>query len=273
LLRDFFTSFTEEEITTLISFASDPTYTKLDSSTLRKKRKNLSKELQEIGIQNPQNLAHSLLKLGLDENWREYKHIILHPLAEKKLGTAKQLANLYFSANTIQVATESATKVIKAMKSYLRHDSGELMTPNSLEKSIDTALILHHGLIKRGVAVIKKIEVIPDIICLKDELSQVWMNLIHNALHAMNFEGVLTISIKIEDSFVKISFQDTGIGIPTELKPKIFTPFFTTKPDGEGSGLGLDIVVKIIEKHHGHISFDSEEGKGTVFHVYLPVSN
>jgi signal transduction histidine kinase len=105
--------------------------------------------------------------------------------------------------------------------------------------------------------------------CYPDELNQLWTNLIHNALQAMNHEGELLIDIDLEGDFIVIKITDSGCGIPDEIKPQIFEPFFTTKPAGEGSGLGLDIVKKIVSKHDGHISVDSCPGK-TTFTVCLP---
>ena len=87
----------------------------------------------------------------------------------------------------------------------------------------------------------------------------------------MEYKGALTITVRKQDEQAVISITDTGSGIPDEIKEKIFDPFFTTKAAGEGSGLGLDIVRKIIEKHQGQISFESEPGK-TTFHVVLPIN-
>ena len=116
----------------------------------------------------------------------------------------------------------------------------------------------------------RQYEEIPAISCLPDELNQVWTNLIHNALQAMNHEGTLTLGIRRIGDEAVVSVGDTGAGIPEAIRDKIFNIFFTTKPVGEGSGLGLDIVKKIIEKHHGRIDFKSEIGVGTTFFVYLP---
>ena len=80
----------------------------------------------------------------------------------------------------------------------------------------------------------------------------------------------MSVRVKNQDNHVRISVSDTGCGIPEENKDKIFQPFFTTKKRGEGSGLGLDIVNKIIKKHDGQIDLESEVGKGTTFTVLLP---
>ena len=113
---------------------------------------------------------------------------------------------------------------------------------------------------------------IPQILCYPDELNQVWTNLIHNALQAMDFKGCLEIGASLNENWVVIQFSDNGPGIPEEIKNRIFDPFFTTKPMGEGSGLGLDISKKIIEKHQGYFTVESEPGK-TMFSVSIPIGN
>ena len=111
---------------------------------------------------------------------------------------------------------------------------------------------------------------IPAIFCYPGELNQVWTNLIHNALQAMDYQGTLTINSSTRNEQIVISITDTGKGIPNEIQEKIFEPFFTTKPAGEGSGLGLDIVKKIIDKHQGRIHVESQPGN-TTFRVVLPI--
>ena len=107
--------------------------------------------------------------------------------------------------------------------------------------------------------------------CFKDEISQVWTNLLQNAIQAMRLEGTLLISAKLNGDSVVVSFKDSGPGIDPEIQERIFEPFFTTKKAGEGSGLGLDIVKKIVEKHDGSIWLESELGKGATFHVKIPL--
>jgi signal transduction histidine kinase len=107
--------------------------------------------------------------------------------------------------------------------------------------------------------------------CYPDDLNQVWTNLVHNALQAMDYKGILTIETQQQEGNIFVKFTDNGKGIPPEVKPKIFQPFFTTKSAGEGSGLGLDIVRKIVEKHEGTIAVESVPGQ-TTFTVSLPIS-
>ena len=87
----------------------------------------------------------------------------------------------------------------------------------------------------------------------------------------MNNKGILTIGICKENDCVKVSIKDTGKGIPQSIQQKIFDPFFTTKNKGEGSGLGLDIIKRIVEEHNAKISFQTIENEGTTFYVLLPI--
>jgi signal transduction histidine kinase len=94
----------------------------------------------------------------------------------------------------------------------------------------------------------------------------------NNALQAMEYRGTLEIETRREGGEIVVSFTDSGAGIPEEIRPKIFTPFFTTKPPGEGTGIGLDICKRIVERHGGSIGFDSRPGR-TTFWVRLPAAS
>jgi signal transduction histidine kinase len=104
-----------------------------------------------------------------------------------------------------------------------------------------------------------------------DQISQVLLNLFINALHAMPEGGTLKVTVKPQANVVALVIADTGHGISREHLGKIFTPFFTTKEVGKGTGLGLTVVHGIIEEHGGSIAVDSEPGKGTTFTILLPI--
>jgi signal transduction histidine kinase len=103
-----------------------------------------------------------------------------------------------------------------------------------------------------------------------DQMSQVLLNLFINAIQAMPAGGTLRIGIVRKDRHVQIVVADTGQGIPPEDLPKIFTPFFTTKEIGQGTGLGLTVVHGIVQEHGGSISVESVPGRGTTFTIMLP---
>ncbi len=186
------------------------------------------------------------------------------------LHLAYNLTRLQGNCRTIQIAVERASKVVFALKTYARYDHAGEPKLSSLPDTLNTVVELYRNLIKQGVEVIRDFHDVPSIWCFPDELIQVWTNLIHNAIQAMNGEGTLRLSIHPVDNNVQVSIADSGCGIPPELQEKIFEPFFTTKPMGEGSGLGLDIAKKIIDKHQGNMTVQSKLGE-TIFKVILPI--
>ena len=111
---------------------------------------------------------------------------------------------------------------------------------------------------------------LPPISAYVGELNQVWTNLIHNAIQAMDGRGEILIETKVEKGDVEVAIQDSGPGIEPEVAARIFEPFFTTKAKGEGTGLGLSISARIVEKHGGTIRVDSQPGR-TRFEVRLPI--
>ena len=114
---------------------------------------------------------------------------------------------------------------------------------------------------------------LPPIIADRAQLSQVFLNLIVNAVQAMDERGALTVTIRAVDarSAVEVAIADTGRGIPSEDLDRVFDPFFTTKTDGQGTGLGLSIAYGIVTRHQGTITVESQVGRGTTFRVRLPV--
>lgn len=110
----------------------------------------------------------------------------------------------------------------------------------------------------------------PDVPAYVGELNQVWNNLIDNAIYALPKNGELTIETRLEDKNAVVNITDNGPGIPDEIISRIFDPFFTTKKVGEGTGIGLDIVNRIVKHHNGKITVTSENRK-TSFTVFLPL--
>jgi signal transduction histidine kinase len=144
------------------------------------------------------------------------------------------------------------------------------MVEASVIDGIETVLTIYHNQIKSGIEVSKSYSTVPLILCHPDELTQVWSNLISNAIQAMNYQGRLEIAVFEQENHLVVEIVDFGCGIPAEIQQKIFEPFFTTKPIGEGSGLGLNIVHKIVDRHHGKVEVISQPGH-TKFRVKLPI--
>jgi signal transduction histidine kinase len=238
----------------------------------RQFKKNIIAELEKQSIKNNDTLADTLVDLGIysPEQILPFLPLLKSPLGETIVETAYQLTTLQTSTKTIKTAVDRATKIVFALRNYTRYEkTGELIQTNLIE-GIEIILTLYHNQLKQGVEVVRNYQEIPLIYCYPDELNQVWTNLISNALHAMENRGTLAIDIQQKSQTIQVQITDTGAGIPPEIQAKIFQPFFTTKSPGEGTGLGLDIVKKIIEKHRGEITVNSEPNH-TTFTVSLPI--
>ncbi|HBB32961.1 MAG TPA: hypothetical protein DDZ80_16565 [Cyanobacteria bacterium UBA8803] len=242
----------------------------LSTKEKRQLKRDVQRQLESLGIENADSLASTLVNIGI---WGEIDAILpllKAPDCNHILNMAYELASVIKSSRTITTATERAAKIVFALKSYARYDhSGEKVQANIIE-GIETVLTLYQNQLKQGVEVIRNYGECPAISCYPDELNQVWTNLIHNALQAMEYHGILKIEVTCQQHNMLVKITDNGKGIPPEVMPRIFEPFFTTKRPGEGSGLGLDIVKMIIEKHQGKIEVFSVAGK-TTFSVLLPI--
>lgn len=237
----------------------------------RQLKRALVRQLENLEIQNAISLAGNLVEMGIYQELEDCFSLLKHPDSAVMVQTAYKLSSLQRSTQTIAIAVDKVSKVVFALRTFARYDhSGEKILTNLVE-GIETVLTLYHHQLKNRVAVVRNYAEVPSIWGYPDELHQVWMNLIHNALQAMSNKGTLQIEVSLQYStIVKVGITDSGTGIPEHIKPRIFEPFFTTKPPGEGSGLGLDIVNKIIKKHGGEITVESVPGK-TTFSVFLPV--
>lgn len=236
----------------------------------RQLKRQLKNELETQAVSEPDTIASILVKLGLTKNIFPFIALLKE---ENNVFILETAYNLYLQQNNsknIMLAVERASKIVFALKNYARQsDSGE-MTRTTVIEGIDLVLTIYHNQLKQGIEVIKDYQEAPTTLCYPEELSQVWTNLIHNAIQAMNNKGKLEISVAQENNQIKVQITDSGSGIPLAIQEKIFEPFFTTKPSGEGSGLGLDIVRKIIDKHQGRITVESKPGK-TTFIVFIPI--
>ena len=242
----------------------------VSSKEERQYRRSVTRELEELDVENADSLADLLVDMGIYSGIDEYKDIFAHESGPLLMENAYKLSGIFKSTKNISLAADKATNVVLALKTYSRAESSEEKSTMSIKDSIETVLTLYHNLIKHGVEVIRTYDELPNISCYCDELNQVWTNIVHNALQAMNGKGKLEIQIRNAEQFAEVRIIDSGTGIPENIKDKIFEPFFTTKPQGEGSGLGLDIVKKIIDKHNGQIEVESEPGR-TCFIVRLPI--
>jgi len=151
------------------------------------------------------------------------------------------------------------------------------MRSEPVNQIVEDALFLvkHHDRFKRIQLVRQLDETLPDVPANREQLVQVFLALMLNAIDAMEGTGVLTVTTRRafdNSGGVAVSFEDTGMGVPRDDLPKIFEPFFTTKQPGRGTGLGLSICYGIVQQHGGVIRAESTLGQGSTFTVYLPLS-
>jgi PAS domain S-box-containing protein len=272
-LPKLFQSLSPEQSTDFLALLQRSLQQKSTFSTREKRqfKRALRRELEAIEIEPADLIADRLITMGICNEIDPFVPLLKRPDSFQLLEIAYELSGLKRGTAIIKTATDRASKVVFALKTYARYDQSGEKTIVNLTEGIETVLTLYQNQLKQGVEIIRNYTELPPVLCYPDDLNQVWTNLIHNALQSMNNRGTLTIDVTQQDQQAKISITDSGSGIPEEIQSKIFEPFFTTKPPGEGSGLGLDIVKKIIDKHKGKIEFESIPGK-TTFTVFLAIN-
>jgi signal transduction histidine kinase len=170
-----------------------------------------------------------------------------------------------------RIACERIRSVIRGLKSFSRVDGAEPRKVDLNEHLRDT-IKLTQAEFRRRVCVETDLGELPEVECFPQMLNQVFLNLLVNAGQAIEGEGKITVRSRFRNDCAEISIADTGRGMSPEQKTKAFQAGYTTKPVGEGTGMGLAICRDIIEqKHGGSISFESEPGRGTTFHIRIPV--
>jgi len=212
-----------------------------------------------------------LIKIGIYELSGKVKEFINDPAFFNVLNIASKISAIRYSNKIIATAIDKVSKIVFSLKNFSRFDSEGKSELCDIHESIDAVLMLYGHSLSHGIEVIKDYNMSQLVSVVKDQINQVWTNLIHNAIQAMDGQGKITIKTYVEDQYAVVSIRDEGKGIPPEIRDKIFNAFFTTKPPGEGTGLGLDIVNRIINNHKGKIEFESEVGVGTEFKVYIPL--
>ncbi|MEE3717689.1 AAA family ATPase [Tumidithrix elongata RA019] len=236
----------------------------------RQLRRRLQTELSDLGIIDAQAIASQLALLRIDSGLEAYQSLLKAPNCSNILQLAYKLVQQSQNATSIQQEVDRAAKIVFALKTYShRSETGEKSFVK-ITDGIEVALTLYQNRLKQGIEVIRRYVEIPPIFCDPDELTQVWVNLIDNAIYAMGQKGTLEVAVtqRLKQAIVEIT--DSGCGIPTEIQAKIFEPFVTSKPRGEGSGLGLDIVRQIVQKHDGEIQVKSQLGR-TTFSLCFPL--
>lgn len=183
----------------------------------------------------------------------------------------KNASHINRNIKNIRYAIRNIVRIVKALKSYSHLDQSKTLSPANILEGLENTLVILNNQIKYGIKVVRNFREIPSVLCNPDELNQVWTNLIQNAIQALKGKGKIEISVFPQNDFVVVEIEDDGPGIPVKIQDRIWDPFFTTKDQGEGTGLGLGIAKGIVEKHKGKITLTSHPGK-TIFRIELPVN-
>ncbi|GAB4227390.1 MAG: ATP-binding protein [Elainellaceae cyanobacterium] len=244
----------------------------LDPLSQSEAEDELSDWLDDHDVDNGWKLAPTLVAAGLRTDDLEQLTTKIDPNC---LGAVLSwLESTLTGTCTLDQIKQSATRIsdlIKAMKDYSYMDRGPLQTVDVHEGINNTLMILKHKW-KYGIEVIRDYGDLPPICAYGRELNQVWTNLIDNAIDAMNGKGQLRIHTEQQGDRILVEITDNGVGIPAHIQTRIFDQFFTTKEAGKGTGLGLDIVRRIVEgQHKGSIHFDSQPG-ATRFQIWVPIN-
>lgn len=272
-MRALCKNLTDDEFEAFISLynESENSFNPHSPKEAREIRKNLEASLDQIGIEKSHLIARKLQEIQI--NSLNDPLVILSKSAEFKkiIELLNELKSLKINNAVINLSVDKASRTVKALKLFMHSEENKTNESFSLQESMETILTIYSNELKNGIEVeFNAVNFNQLIRGHQDSINQVWANLIVNACQAMNFKGKLVINCEqIEGNFSLISIEDNGPGIPELIQPRIFSPFFSTKEKGIGSGVGLSIVQQIIKREGGEIWFESSEQKGTTFFVKL----
>jgi signal transduction histidine kinase len=243
----------------------------LDSLRRSDRESELEDWLEKRGYANGWELAPQLTELNftpekaadLESTFPDGQLILVMDW----LGTSYSLYKLLVE---IEQGTSRISEIVKALKSYVYLDQAPIQDVD-VHEGLENTLVILRSKLKSGVDVHREYATnLPHVEAYGSELNQVWTNLIDNAIDAMQGKGQITIRTRQDGMKIVVEIEDNGPGIPEEIQPKLFTPFFTTKGIGKGTGLGLNISYNIIAKHQGNIKVISHPGQ-TRFIVTIPI--
>ncbi len=241
------------------------------------KRMELEDQLREWlfehGVKHNTELSETFISAGVKIS--ELEHI-LKQVGDVSFGdVALWLENILTAQKVITDLDHASARIsslVGAIKSHVHMDRTNDIQPTQVITDIENTLtLLGHKLREKNIEVERKYaDGLPEINALVGELNQVWMNIIDNAIYAMDKNGKLSIEAFIYNKDLKVVISDSGKGIPENILPRIFDPFFTTKKIGQGTGIGLDLVARIVKRHNGDVKVKSKPGH-TEFIVCIPM--
>lgn len=238
--------------------------------------------LDDHGIEGAWDYAPTFVEAGLDIDWLERVSASVEDVdatasLQSAMGWLKYTIDTELRMNEIAEASQRISALLADAKHYSQMDRGVYQSADVHDLLRSTMMMFGDkvGMAGKGkpITLVKELDhSLPEILCYPGDLNQVWTNLIDNAIQAMGGQGTLTVRTTREnENMIRVEVCDDGPGIPETIIDRIFNPFFTTKPVGEGTGLGLDLAWRIVvEKHHGTMSVQSQPGD-TRFIVCLPL--
>jgi signal transduction histidine kinase len=245
----------------------------LDTIAAADAEDELSDALERLDVPEPWRLTEPLVRAGVDAAWVER----VHDLAGDATAAALEWVAASLTARGLAVelsdSAERMSRLVGAVKSYSYMDRGDVVDTDIHEGLDTTLVVLGHKLKHTKIAIERHYDgELPKVLANGSELNQVWTNLFDNAIGALGGSGTITVRTRGEAECAVVEITDDGPGIPDDVRARIFEPFFTTKAVGEGTGLGLDTVRRIVEERHGGtIEVDSKPGE-TTFRVWLPLN-
>jgi C4-dicarboxylate-specific signal transduction histidine kinase len=243
----------------------------LDPLTLSDREYELESWLDDQDVEGAWDLAPTLVKLGYDKVelatlLEEFSPSHVRPV----IAWLNHTYVVYSLLEEIGQGAQRISEIVAALKGYTYLGQGPVQNV-SLHKGLDDTLIILRAKLPPRVTIRRCYDPdLPDIQAYGSELNQVWTNLIDNAIDAVNGEGEIVLRTRREDRWAVVSIEDSGPGIPEEIRAGLFDPFVTTKEPGKGTGLGLNISQNIVQKHKGTIEVHSRPG-ATSFEVRLPI--
>jgi signal transduction histidine kinase len=231
--------------------------------------------LEEHSIENSYDIAENFVDFGFEvENLETFCSHIPTSYCSPVFNWISAQLTTERMVQDIQESSRRIADLVKSVKVFTHMDRGSEKQYADIHTGIKNTLTMLGYRVKKGsITVVEDFdETLPPVKAMIGELNQVWTNLVDNAMDAMepNGKGTLTITTKKDREFVRVTIADDGPGIPQDIQSRIFDPFFTTKDIGKGTGMGLEVVMRIVKQHNGSIKLKSEPGK-TEFLVCFPI--
>lgn len=240
-----------------------------DTRTRRERTGALERALAERGAAEPATIAERLARMGLTDSELAPLADVLQAHGDVVTALAERRFAFERGLEVVSRSSADVARIVDGLRTYSYLDRGEAVVAD-VHEGIEAALAVLSPRMPAGVEVVTRFGPVPPFPHRPGELTQVWTNLVDNALHAMGGTGTLTIETDATDALVRVTVTDTGPGLPDAIRERVFDPHVTTRGPGAGQGLGLPICRTVVERHHGGaLSVESRPGH-TAFTVLLP---